>query len=85
MSSDKSFVEFICDQVQSAGLVKCRLMFGDYALYCDGKVVALISDNRLLIKPTAAGRTYIGEVTEAPPYPGAKDWFLIGEAIEDRE
>ena len=85
MASDKSFVEFIVDQVLHAGHVTYRKMFGDYTLYCDDKVVALISDNRLFVKPTEAGRAFIGEVTNAPPYPGAKLWFLIDERIDDRE
>ncbi len=60
-------------------------MFGEYAVYCEGKVVALICDNQLFIKPTEAGKSFIGDVVEAPPYPGAKPSFLIGEHIEDKE
>lgn len=85
MASDQSFVEFIVDQMDDAGVVSCRKMFGEYALYCDGKVVALICDNQLYVKPTVSGRTYIGTVSEAAPYPGAKLYFLIEDAFEDRE
>jgi TfoX/Sxy family transcriptional regulator of competence genes len=60
-------------------------MFGEFAVYCDGKVVALVCDNQLFVKPTAAGRARLGAVTEAPPYPGAKHYFLIGEALDDRQ
>jgi TfoX/Sxy family transcriptional regulator of competence genes len=48
-------------------------------------VVALICDNQLFVKPTDAGRSFIGEVTEAPPYPGARLAFLIEDEIEDGE
>jgi len=85
MASSQSFVEFIADQIQGAGEISYRKMFGEYALYSDGKVVALICDNRLFVKPTEAGKEYTGEVTEAPPYPGAKPFFLIEERCEDRE
>lgn len=61
------------------------MMFGEYALYSNGKVVALICDNQLFIKPTVAGRSYIGDVVEAPPYPGAKHSFLIQDEIDDGE
>ncbi len=44
MASDKSFVEFIADQAGDAGDVTFRKMFGDYALYCNDKVVALICE-----------------------------------------
>jgi TfoX/Sxy family transcriptional regulator of competence genes len=85
MSSDKSFVEFIADQMGDAGLISYRKMFGEYAVYCDGKVVALICDNQLFVKPTHGGKSYIGNPAEADPYTGAKPHFLIEDAFEDRE
>ena len=85
MASDKSFIEFIVDQMGNAGFISHKKMFGEYAIYCDGKVVALVCDNQLFIKPTEGGRTYIGNIVEAAPYPGAKLYFLIEDAFEDRE
>lgn len=85
MASDLSFVEFIVEQIENLGEISYRKMFGEYAVYYKGKVVALICDNRLFIKPTAAGRSFIGNVVEAPAYPGAKMSFLIEDRIEDRE
>jgi len=83
MASDIEFVKFVSDQVDESCEVTYRMMFGEYALYSKGKVVALICDDQLFVKPTDAGRSYIGEVVEAPPYPGAKNSFLIGDEIED--
>ena len=85
MSSDRNFVKFIVDQLEDAGIITYRMMFGEYGIYCDGKLVALVCDDQLFIKPTAGGRAFIGEVTEAPPYPGAKLSFLIEDKFEDRE
>ncbi len=85
MASDESFVQFIAEQIQNAGAVRYRKMFGEYALYCNDKVVALICDNQLFLKPTNAGKAYLGEVIEAPAYPGAKPSFLIDERFEDSE
>lgn len=60
-------------------------MFGEYALYCDEKVVALICDDRLFVKPTEAGRSFAEHAEEAPPYPGSKPFILIEEdRWEDR-
>ncbi len=85
MSSDKSFIEFIVDQMEDAGTISSRKMFGEYAIYCDGKVVALICDSQLFVKPTEGGRAYICDVVKAEPYPGAKLYFLIEDKFEDRE
>ena len=85
MASDIEFVEYVCDQISRAGSISFRKMFGEYALYCNGKVIALICDNQLFLKPTASGRSLLGPVVEAPPYPGAKLYFLIGDQLDDRE
>ena len=85
MASDESLVEFIADQMGDAGPVSYRKMFGEYAMYCRGKVVALVCDNQLFVKQTEGGRSYLGSIVEAAPYPGAKLHFLIGDAFEDRE
>lgn len=85
MATEKSFADFVVEQLAEAGVITCRKMFGEYGVYCDGKIVALLCDNRLFIKPTEAGRAHIGEVVLAPPYPGAKDYFLIEEQLEDGE
>ncbi len=60
-------------------------MFGEYAVYCNDKVVALVCDNQLFVKQTRAGRAFIGDVIEAPAYPGAKPSFLIEDQIDDKE
>ena len=85
MASDQDFVDFIVDQLENAGDITSRKMFGEYAIYCDGKVTALVCDNQLFVKPTEAGRSFIGEVVEAPPYPGAKMSFLIEDGFENRD
>lgn len=84
MASDAEFVAFVCDQIADAGEIRSRKMFGEHAVYCDDKVVALVCDNRLFVKPTPAGRAFIGEPVEAPAYPGAKPSFLIEDRIDDR-
>jgi TfoX/Sxy family transcriptional regulator of competence genes len=85
MASDLSYVEYVRDQISRAGDVSFRKMFGEYAIYCDGKVVALVCDNQFFLKPTAAGRAFLGTVIEASPYEGAKPHFLIEEQLEDQD
>ena len=85
MASDQKFVDFILEQLENVGNLTAKKMFGEYGIYADEKIFALICDNKLFIKPTEAGRTFIGDVVEAPPYPGAKPSFLIEDKIEDRE
>ncbi len=83
MSSDQSFVDYVCDQMGDAGAIRSRKMFGEFAIYCDDRVVALVCDDQLFIKQTPAGRTFLGDPVEAPPYTGAKPYFLI-DGLDDR-
>jgi TfoX/Sxy family transcriptional regulator of competence genes len=85
MASDKAFVQSVMDHIENAGEITARNLFGEYAIYADGKLFGLICDNRLLIKPTISGRKFIGDVVEAIPYPGAKPCFLIEDKIKDRK
>jgi TfoX/Sxy family transcriptional regulator of competence genes len=85
MASDIGFVEYVCDQIRGAGRVSHRRMFGEFAVYCDGKVVALVCDNQFFLKPTAAGKALLDRVKEAPPYPGAKPYYLIDSQLDDAE
>ena len=83
MASSESFVQFLVEQMEAAGYIRYRKMFGEYTLYCNEKVVALVCDEKLYVKATDAGRDFIGEVVEAPAYPGAKMSFLIEDKLED--
>lgn len=85
MTSAKKQLDFVLDQIASAGTVSAKSMFGEYGIYCDGKIVALLCDNLLFVKPTKGGKNFAPNIAEAPPYPGAKSYFLIEEQIEDQE
>ena len=86
MASKQRTVDYLLEQMSESQEVSARKMFGEYAIYCQGKVVALVCDERLFMKPTSAGRGFIGKVTEGLPYPGAKPCLEIdAELWEDRE
>ncbi len=85
MASNQNFADFVLEQIENAGEITVKKMFGEYGIYSDGKMFGLICDNKLFIKPTKSGREFIGDVVEAPPYEGAKPSFLIEEKIEDRD
>ena len=84
MSSNIDIVEYIADQCSGAGVITVRKMFGDYGIYCDGKIFGLICDNRFYVKPTDAGRALLRTVDLQPPYEGAKDYFYIAD-VDDRD
>lgn len=78
MATDPRTVAFIVDQAGGADRgVTARPMFGEYGLYLDGKMVALVCDDQLFVKPTPGGRAYAPDAGEGSPYPGAKPHLQI--------
>ena len=84
MASNPDFVQYIVDQCSKAGKVVARKMFGDYGLYCDGKIFGLVCDNGFYVKPTDEGRALLRTVDMRPPYEGAKPYFYI-EDVDDHD
>lgn len=85
MTTSLDTIHYICDQAGFGPRLTSRKMFGEFALYVDGKVVALVCDDQLFLKPTPEGQRCLGQVVLAPPYPGAKDYFLIAAELDDPE
>lgn len=52
--------------------VRARKMFGEYALYCNEKVVALVCRNELVVKATVEGEALAPDLEHMSAYPGAK-------------
>ncbi len=84
MASNADFVQYIVDQCSGAGEIVAKKMFGDYGIYCNGKIFGLICDDRFYLKPTEAGRTLLRKEELRPPYDGAKDYFYIAD-VDDRD
>ena len=72
MASSRTTVDKYVAQLAGAGDVTARAIFGEWSIYVDGKLAALVCDDTLFIKATDAGRAFAGKIAEAPPYPGAK-------------
>lgn len=83
MASRLEFVEYIAEQLQDAGEITFKKMFGEYGLYCNGKFFATICEDQFFVKVTKAGEEAFPDLPKAPPYAGAKDSFLV-EDIDDK-
>ena len=84
MASNTDLVQYIADQCAGAGEIMTTTMFGDYGIYCDGKIFGLICDDCLYLKPTDVVRPLLRTVELRPPYEGAKDYFLIAD-VDDSD
>ena len=84
MASRLEYVRYVAEQLSGAGEITYKKMFGEYGLYCDGNIFANVSDDQLFVKITEKGRSLFPGLPEAPPYPGARNYFLI-ESVDDRD
>jgi TfoX/Sxy family transcriptional regulator of competence genes len=85
MASTQGTVDYLTDQMHRAGNIRSRKMFGEYAIYCDDKVVALVCDENLFIKISPISEQFLDRSHESPPFPGAKNWLLVPEEKWDEK
>lgn len=82
MPSNRSYMEFISDQLSGLDGVAWRAMMGEYILYYRGKIVGGIYDDRFLVKPTNSAVSMMPEAMRELPYEGAKAMLLVDQ-VED--
>ena len=79
MSTQKETIEFILKKLNSPKNFSTRAMFGEYALYAKGKVVALVCDDQLYVKILPASKALENKCEKGEPYPNAKPHYVIEE------
>jgi DNA transformation protein len=79
MATQKEIVEFILEKLRNRERFSVRAMFGEYALYADKKVVALICNDQMYVKILPQSIELESICEKAPPYPGAKLHYLVEE------
>lgn len=83
MATDLNFVQYVAEQVRLGERLSWKKMFGEYAVYVDGKVVAFACDNSLFVKPSQAALTLAPRLPQGAPYPGAKNYPVADELLDD--
>ena len=84
MASTKEYLDFILEQLSDLDEISFRAMMGEYIIYCRGKVIGGIYDNRFLVKPTKSALAMMPDAEMQLPYDGAKQMMLVDE-IDNRE
>ena len=87
MATGKDFVLYLQDCLRHVRSLRFKSMFGEYAMYADDVVVALVCDQTVFIKVTAGTTALLAErVKSGFPFPGAKPAYMLTEAeLEDDE
>ncbi len=81
MATRKETADFILGHLGLPDRFSVRPMFGEYALYADGKPVAFICDDKLFVKIMPESNMLEAQCERAPAYPGSKDHYLVPEDL----
>lgn len=79
------FVEYIMDQLSDMGRITCKKMFGAYGLFCNGRHIAFVCDDELLMKVTETGLQHYPDLPQTVLFEGAKKKYFRVEEVDDRE
>ncbi|MEG2086464.1 MAG: TfoX/Sxy family protein, partial [Clostridia bacterium] len=75
MASSVDFVNFICEQIESCGIVSCKKMFGEYIVYVNAKPIILVCDDTAFVKINEVTNNIIANNEIGEPYDGAKPHY----------
>jgi len=86
MATSKDFIAYILDQIGDDTRARVRAMFGEYALYFDNTVVALVCDASVFLKINENTSVLLGDgYQKGFPYPGAKEWYILDADILENQ
>ena len=84
MASSKEYLDFILEQVSELDNVSYKAMMGEFIIYCEGKIIGGIYDDRLLVKPVQSAINYMPNAVYELPYDGAKEMLLVDD-VDNKE
>ena len=77
MASQQSTVDQLLQHMSGVGDVSAKKMFGEYGIYLDGKMFAMVCDDTFFVKPTKNNADLTAELDMGSPYPGAKPCYIV--------
>lgn len=83
MATTADFIEHVLDAAGLGHRLTSRRMFGEYALYLDGKVVAFACGNSLYVKRTDETAHLTARLPVGQAYPGSKPYAVADERLDD--
>lgn len=84
MASSKGYLEYVLEQLSGVEGLRYRPMMGEYLIYCRGRVVGGVYDDRLLLKATPSALALLPDAPRELPYPGGKAMLLVTEMENKR-
>ena len=75
MATTVDFIEYVCGQIDGAGAVSYKKMFGEYMSYVNDKPILLVCDNTVYVKILPCLDSLMAGADKGYPYDGAKEHY----------
>ncbi len=85
MATKKRVMDYILSQIEieNEGYLTYKKVFGKYAFSLDGRIFALVLDNKLYLKATKGGKDFIGNPVKGYPFKNSDLHYVISEEQYD--
>jgi TfoX/Sxy family transcriptional regulator of competence genes len=77
MATTLDYIEFVCGQIENAGAMRYKKMFGEYMVYADDKPILLVCDNTTFVKILPCLDELMMDANKGFPYDGAKEHYVL--------
>ncbi|MEG1990451.1 MAG: TfoX/Sxy family protein [Christensenella sp.] len=77
MATSAEYIEYVCEQIQGVGAVRCKKMFGEYMVYINDKPILLVCDNTVYVKCLDCIADKMKCALSGTPYNGAKLHYIL--------
>lgn len=81
MATNPGTIEEILSDAGDTLELTARKMFGEYGIYLEGKMVALVCEDTLFVKALPVVDELLGPHEQRPPYVGAKPHPVVPKAF----
>ena len=77
MPSTKESIDYVCAQLEGAGVVRCRRMMGEAMVYVDEKCAVMVCDDICYVKKVPELDELMADAECGFPYEGAKEHYIL--------
>lgn len=77
MASSQEYIDYVCAQLEGAGILRCRRMMGEGVVYVDEKCVILVCDNICYVKKVPELEPLMADAECGCPFEGAKEHYIL--------
>lgn len=77
MATTKSYINYVCEELNGIGNIRYKKMFGEYMVYLNDKPVMIVCNNTSFVKKLDIIKEEMKNAETGFPYEGAKEHYIL--------